>query len=151
MTLESLYNIAEIQVTYKPNTQKAERHKVTGSHAAYEVLKLAFADDLEFFESFKILLLNNANEVLGISTISKGGITGTIVDIRLILSRALAANATSLILAHNHPSGNLRPSQADEKITAKIKKAAEYLDIKVLDHLIVTAEGFHSFADNGQI
>lgn len=151
MTLESLYNIAEIKVSYAPNTTKAERHKVTGSSKAYEVFKVAFADEIEFFESFKILLLNNSNEVLGVSTISKGGITGTIVDIRLLLSRTLAANAPAIILAHNHPSGTLRPSEADKKLTQKIVKAASYLDIKVLDHIIVTAESYLSFADDGLI
>ncbi|RXG32054.1 JAB domain-containing protein [Leeuwenhoekiella marinoflava] len=151
MTLESLYNIAKIKVSYIPNALKAERHKVTGSHAAFEVLKVAFNEEMHLFESFKVLLLNNSNDVLGIYTASNGGMTGTLVDVRLILSRALVANATAMILAHNHPSGTLKPSQADKDITAKIKKAAEYLDIKVLDHLIVTAEGFHSFADNGQI
>ena len=151
MTLETLYNIAEIQVSYTPNLTKAERHRVTGSSAAYEVLKVAFTKEMHLFESFKVLLLNNSNDVLGIYTASNGGITGTLVDVRLILSRALLANATAMILAHNHPSGTLNPSQADKDITAKIKKAAEYLDIKTLDHVIVTAESYYSFADNGQL
>ena len=149
MKLEQLYNIAELKVIYKPNTKKLERHKVTGSHKAYEVLKVAFEEEMHLHESFKILLLNNSNEVLGISTISNGGLTGTLVDIRIVLSRALLANATALILSHNHPSGGLNPSQADKNITEKIKTAAGHLDIKVLDHLIVTDETFFSFADEG--
>lgn len=151
MDVSELYNIAEIKVSYVPNLKKADRHHVNGSRAAYDVLKVAFIEEMHLFESFKVLLLNNSNDVLGIYTASNGGMTGTLVDVRMILSRALVANATAMILAHNHPSGGLRPSRADEEITTKIKNAAKYLDINVLDHIIVTADAFYSFADNGQL
>ena len=98
-------------------------------------------------EEFWILYLNNSNHILLKQQLSKGGITGTLVDIRLVLKQALELNAVSIILAHNHPSGTLKPSEADKKLTQKLKKAAESLDIKVLDHLIITEKAYFSFAD----
>lgn len=96
------------------------------------------------------MYLNRANRVIGVYKVSVGGITGTVADPRLILSVALKSAATSIILAHNHPSGNLKPSRADLELTTKIKTAAQLMDITVLDHLIVTSdEGFLSFADEG--
>lgn len=100
-------------------------------------------------EVFAVLFLNRANKINHFEIISKGGISGTVADPRIILKKALEANATSLILCHNHPSGNLRPSNADEQLTLKIKTAANFCDIKVLDHLIVSDEGYYSFADEG--
>ena len=138
--------IEEIKTTYSP---KANRPKITGSGDTYTTLKPAFENCLEYFESFKIMLLNNSNEVLGFCTISEGGITGTIVDVRMIFQKALIANATSIILAHNHPSGGLKPSQADITITEKIKKAGNVLDINILDHIILTKFTYYSFADEG--
>jgi len=97
------------------------------------------------------LLLNRSNHVLGYYEVSKGGISGTVVDIRLILQAALKSNSSAILLAHNHPSGNLEVSDADLKITRKIKQAAEIMDTPVLDHLIVTENGYYSMSDNGHI
>ena len=119
--------------------------KITGSADAYALLQPVLAE-LEH-EEFWILYLNNANTVIHRSQLSKGGITGTLVDVRLVLKKALEIGAVALILAHNHPSGALSPSEADKKITAKLKTAAKYLDIKVLDHLIIIEGAFFSFAD----
>jgi DNA repair protein RadC len=105
-----------------------------------------FIGDLDH-EQFWILMLNNSNKVIYKFPLSKGGITATMVDTRLVFKSALAQSATALILAHNHPSGTLQPSQADKSITQKIKKAGELLDIKVLDHIIVTEKTYFSFAD----
>lgn len=102
-------------------------------------------------EEFWILYLNNANKVIHKSQLSKGGITGTLVDVRLVLKEALELGAVGLILAHNHPSGNLNPSTPDEKITKKLKIASEAMDIKVLDHLILSGNQFFSFADQGML
>ncbi len=102
-------------------------------------------------EVFAVVFLNQANRVNHFEIISKGGITGTVADPRVILKKALDAEATSSILCHNHPSGNLKPSRADEDLTAKIKEAARYLDIKVMDHLIVSEQGYYSFSDEGLI
>ena len=102
-------------------------------------------------EVFVVVFLNRANKVLHHETISEGGITGTVADPRIILKKALEHNATSIILSHNHPSGNLKPSRQDEELTYKIKEAAKYLDIAVTDHIIVSDEGYFSFADEGMI
>ncbi|MBN8859643.1 MAG: DNA repair protein RadC [Sphingobacteriales bacterium] len=100
-------------------------------------------------EVFIVLFLNQANKVNHTEVISKGGITGTVADTRVILKKALEEDAVSIVLCHNHPSGRVRPSRADEILTQKIKEAAKYFDIRVLDHIIVSEEGFYSFADEG--
>ena len=101
------------------------------------------------YEVFAVLYLNKANKVNHFEIVSRGGLTGTVADPRIILKIALEQEATSIILCHNHPSGNLKPSKADEALTQKIKSAAAYLDILVMDHLIVSEEGFFSFSDDG--
>jgi DNA repair protein RadC len=101
------------------------------------------------YEVFAVLFLNKANKINHFEIISRGGLTGTVADPRIILKIALEQEATSIVLCHNHPSGNLKPSKADEELTQKIKNAARFLDILVMDHLIVSEEGFYSFADGG--
>ena len=108
-------------------------------------------DSITLYESFYMLSLNNANNVTDYSLISKGGITGTLVDIRILAKLALDTLAVSVILIHNHPSGTLRPSQADINLTKKIKSGLELLDIKVLDHIIITENEYFSFADENMI
>ena len=100
-------------------------------------------------EVFAAIYLNSAGKVLKFDILSQGGLTGTVADPRIIIKKALEENAVSIILGHNHPSGNLRPSKADEEFTHKIKEGAQYLDIKLLDHIIVSEEGYYSFADKG--
>lgn len=126
----------------------------TNVSCSADVAKLAreiFPVDLEIREAMLVLLLNNSNQTIGFSIASIGGITGTVVDVRLILRDALLTQATNLILVHNHPSGSLKPSQADLTITEKVKKAVEMMDIRLLDHLILTKDEFYSFADFGQL
>ncbi len=101
------------------------------------------------YEVFAAVYLNRANKINHFEIISKGGLTGTVADPRIILKKALENEATSVVLCHNHPSGNLKPSKADEELTLKIKEAAKYLDIKILDHIIVSEDGYFSFADEG--
>lgn len=101
------------------------------------------------YEVFAVLFLNRANKINHFEIISRGGITGTVADPRMILKKALENDAVSLVLSHNHPSGSLKPSRADEELTLKIKEAAKYFDIKILDHIIVSEEGYYSFADEG--
>jgi DNA repair protein RadC len=103
------------------------------------------------YEVFAVLFLNRANKINHFEIISRGGITGTVADPRIILKKALEQDATSIVLSHNHPSGSLRPSRADEELTQKIKEAAKYFDIKVIDHIIVSEDGYYSFADEGLI
>ena len=102
--------------------------------------------------AFVILLLNRSNSVLGIMEVSKGGISGTVTDVRVILQAAIKSNASGIILCHNHPSGNINPSESDSKLTQKIKEAGQLMDIQLLDHIIITKEDrCYSFADNGPI
>jgi DNA repair protein RadC len=123
----------------------SKTHPVRQSSDAFGMLKPLFADLRH--EEFWVLYLNNANHVKYSFQVSKGGLTGTLVDVRLILQKALETGAVGLILAHNHPSGNLRPSKADIQITRKTKKAASVMDIRLLDHLIVHGSEYYSFAD----
>jgi len=122
-----------------------QKKKITSSASAFEVLQPILGDLPH--EEFWIIYLNNSNKILETSQLSKGGITGTVVDIRLAFKKAIQIGAVALILAHNHPSGTLKPSQADKQITKKIKAAGDSLDIKVLDHLIVIEKAYFSFAD----
>jgi len=119
--------------------------KITSSKTVFETMQ-PIVGELSH-EEFWILYLNNSNKIIKKNQLSKGGITGTLVDVRLVLKTALEYGATSLILCHNHPSGTLKPSQADKDITQKLKKGAQSLDIKVLDHLIITEQSYFSFAD----
>ncbi|RKN79611.1 RadC family protein [Ulvibacterium marinum] len=119
--------------------------KIGSSRDAFELLHPTMGE-LEH-EEFWILYLNNANKVLHMAQLSKGGITGTLVDVRLVMKQALELGAVALILAHNHPSGNLRASKADQEITQKLQLAAAALDLKVLDHLIIVQKDYLSFAD----
>lgn len=106
---------------------------------------------MELVEEFKVMFLNRAYKVLGIYQLCSGGITGTVADRRFIFAAALKLNTCALILAHNHPSGNMQPSRSNEELRCIIKEAGKFLDIKVLDHLILSSEGYYSFADSGVI
>jgi DNA repair protein RadC len=125
--------------------------KITTPEEAAAFIRQFYFDDIEIFESFFILLLNQANKTIGYSKISQGGISGTVVDIRIIAKYAIESLATSVILAHNHPSGNLNPSSADIKITEKIESGLKILDIKVYDHIILSADSFYSFKTNNDL
>lgn len=144
--------VTEIQISYKSGVRVSERPKITCSEDAYQILKQNWnPDTIELREEFKILLLNRANNVLGWVDISSGGVSGTVADPKLIFSVALKANACGIILAHNHPSGNLKPSEADISLTTKLKQCGILLEISVLDHLIITEDSYFSFADEGMI
>lgn len=120
---------------------------VTSSHDIAQYLQVKLKDYRH--EVFAVLYLNKANRINHFEIISEGGVTGTVADPKIILKRALEENAVHLILCHNHPSGSLKPSRADELLTSKIKEAARYLDMTVLDHIIVSEMGYYSFADEG--
>ena len=120
---------------------------VTGSASVAKYLQARLMDLPH--EVFAVVFLNRANRIRHFEVISVGGITGTVADPRIILKKALEEDAVSLILCHNHPSGNLRPSRADEELTSKIRNAAKYFDINILDHIIVSTDGYYSFADEG--
>lgn len=140
--------IAEIKISYSHKVKPSEQVKVDCSRDAYRYSTGRWPD-MDYCERFAVLLLSRSNRVLGLAWISQGGISGTLIDVRLIFQAALKANASSIILLHNHPSGQLEASDADIRITRKIKTGADTLDISVLDHLIITSENFISLADEG--
>lgn len=122
---------------------------VTGSASVAKYLQARLMDLPH--EVFAVVFLNRANRIRHFEIVSVGGITGTVADPRIILKKALEEDAVSLILCHNHPSGNLKPSRADEELTTKIRNAAKYFDINILDHIIVSTDGYYSFADEGNL
>lgn len=139
--------IAEVKVSYSNNNTR--KLKINNSKESYDVLIACWnKHTIELQEEFKVLLLNRNNQLIGIYSLSKGGMAGTVVDAKLVFSVTLKCSASSIIIVHNHPSGNLKPSEADINITSKLKKAGEYLDIVLLDHLIITKDDFYSFSDN---
>jgi DNA repair protein RadC len=145
-----LYNVAEVELIYKSKVKASERPQICSSKDAYKVLIQLWDDNkIEFVEQFKVLFLNKANKVLGAYEASTGGISGTVADPRVIFAAALKANCCAIIVSHNHPSGNLKPSRQDEELTQKLKQAGQLLDIKLLDHVIITNEAYFSFADEG--
>lgn len=142
--------VAEVELVYKTKVKASERPIIKSSKDCYATfMKVWDENRIEFQEEFKVLLLNRANHVMGVYEASAGGITGTVADPRLILAAAVKSLSVSIVLGHNHPSGSLRPSGADEELTRKIREAAKYHDIKVVDHIIVCNEGYYSFADEG--
>jgi DNA repair protein RadC len=145
--------IAEVQLIYKSKVKASDRKKICCSSDAYKIfLENWNPEIIEFVEEFKILLLNRANSVLGIMEVSRGGISGTITDVRLVFQAAIKANASGIICGHNHPSSNMNPSESDNRITQKIKEAGHILDIQLLDHIILGPDGdYYSYADNGRI
>ena len=140
--------VAALELGRRRRTEEAlEKKKISSSSSVFELMQPVIGDLPH--EEFWIVYLNNSNKVIDRFQLSKGGITGTLVDVRLALKKALELGATSIILAHNHPSGNLNPSTSDKQLTQKLKTAGESLDIKVLDHVIVTEKSYFSFADEG--
>jgi DNA repair protein RadC len=143
---KSISIIAALELGRRRRGEEAiEKKQVTSSSSVFELMQPIIGELSH--EEFWIVYLNNSNKVLKKIQLSKGGIVGTLVDVRLVLKAALQIDAVGLILTHNHPSGSLIPSQADKKITQKLKIASETIDIKVLDHLIITEKAYFSFAD----
>lgn len=140
--------IAALELGRRRREEEAiELKKITSSKVVFELMQPIIGELPH--EEFWILYLNNSNKVIYKTQLSKGGITGTVVDIRLVFKMALEYNATSIILTHNHPSGKLQASDADIQITKKLKLAGQQLDITILDHIIITENGFYSFQDEG--
>jgi len=142
--------VSEIKVSY--SNKNPSKVKVTNSRVIFDLIINHWdLDIIEYQEEVKIILLNRSNIVLGIYEMSKGGITGSVVDIRIVLGVALKCGASNIIMIHNHPSGKLLPSDSDKTITKKLKQACEILDVTLLDHLIISTNGYYSFADSGQL
>jgi DNA repair protein RadC len=146
--------------TYKSNIdqyflrkEKADlkRVQVTNSEIAYKYIKEFYFNDIEIYESFFILIVNRANTTIGFAKISQGGTAGTVIDVKIIAKYCIEGLAHGVILAHNHPSGNIKPSEQDKQITSTTKNALSLFDIKVLDHIILTEDNYFSFSDEGLI
>lgn len=143
--------VAEIQLKYKP---KMSPQLVTSSTDIYQFLmnRVYDEDTIGYKESFKVLLLNNSLKVIGFATVSEGGLTATIVDVRVVMQVALVCNATAIVLTHNHPSGITCPSVQDDNITRQIKEACKIMNISLIDHVIVTPfDGYYSYSDQGRL
>lgn len=143
------FTMPEITISYKDNVKASERVKILSSETSYSYLKPFYIECMEHHEESHVMFLNRANKALGVSLISKGGMAETVMDVKIILQTALKVHASGIILSHNHPSGNLRPSEPDKQITSKIKEACKVLDLHLLDHIILTEESYYSFADEG--
>jgi DNA repair protein RadC len=142
-------NLAEIEISYSRNIT-TNNTKISCSRDADQVLRRIFPS-LQHREYFYMLCLDRASQVLGFFQVSVGGMNGTIADIRIIFQTAIKANASGIIISHNHPSGNLQPSEADKALTKKIVEAGKLMDISILDHLILSNDGYFSFADENLI
>jgi len=150
--IQNIQHLAEVELIYKTKVKPSDRLKISASSDAYSIFSQTWdTNTIELCEEFKILLLNRAHKVLGILNLSKGGVSGTVADPKLIFVAAIKANASGIILAHNHPSGNLQPSQADIDLTKKCKEGGRLLEIQVLDHIILTTEKYYSMADEGML
>lgn len=142
--------VAEIELVYKSTVKAADRAVITSAAEAVSLFRRDWNErTIELLETCKALYLNRACKVIGIYPVSTGGITGTVVDVRLVIAAAIRLAACQIILAHNHPSGSLSPSLADQQTTQKIKHVANCLDIELRDHIILTKDAFYSFADEG--
>ena len=150
--LKSLFQVSEIEITYKNKTPYHDRLRIDTPWMAYDVLQSTWdAGKIELLEQFKILLLDHSCNCLGISEVGSGGMSDVTIDPKIVFATALQAKATRLILAHNHPSGVLRPSEADLLTTRRMVKAGQILDLPVVDHLIITPQGYYSFSEHGHM
>lgn len=150
ITTQDWNMVSEVELMYKSKVKPSQRPQIKKSSDVQELLRQIWDENkIELMEQFKVILLNRNNRVLGFFEASSGGVSGTVADPKLIFMAALKMNACALIIAHNHPSGNKLPSEADKSLTLKIKEGAKLLDMSLLDHIIVTTEECFSFADEG--
>lgn len=147
----SEYRIAEVELTYKPSVPYKDRKKLRSSNEVDKLLRVIIGDRMEYKELFVVLYVDKAGHMSGYNVHATGGIDGCQVDIRQILQGALLTNSTAIIIAHNHPSGNLNPSWQDLSLTNSIQKAYETLQIRLVDHILITSESYHSFKDNAEL
>ncbi len=147
-----IHNFEEIRIAYQPKLAKRELPKITSSSEAADILRPLYNEEtIEYTEQFIVLFMNRANKPIGWKCIAQGGLDTVAIDIRTIFQGALLMNGHAIIVSHNHPSGNLKPSHADVRLTERLKNAGKILEIPLLDHIIITTDGYYSFADNGEI
>jgi DNA repair protein RadC len=152
LSKQSVLAVAEIELVYKSMVKPSQRSQLRSTPEMYEMLLANWdLNKIEFIEQFKVIFLSRSLRVLGMYEMSTGGTAGTVVDIKLLFISALKINAHFIVVSHNHPSGNFTPSNADKKLTQKIKQAGCILDIHLLDHIIITQEGYFSFTDEGML
>lgn len=143
--------LPELTLKYRHN-ETIQKVQIRSASDSERVLRQMYdADTLEYLEACIVIYLNRANKTIGWMKVSQGGITGTVVDARIIIATALKVGACGIIISHNHPSGNLEPSSADDKLTMRLNDGCNLLDIKLLDHLIITAEGYYSYSEMGKL
>lgn len=147
---QDLYNVSEVQLIFKNRVKRKKRPHIRTSTEAHAILRTAWDDNrIGLLEEFKILMLNRSGHCLGVSNISVGGVSGCVVDPKIVFATALKANASSIILAHNHPSGNPKPSEHDIRLTNKLVEGGRHLDISVIEHIIMTPTHYYSMGDDG--
>ncbi|MBK9632894.1 MAG: JAB domain-containing protein [Saprospiraceae bacterium] len=147
-----LLQVAEVKVQYLPKPPLSNQPKVHNSADAEKILRYNWSNDMELIEEFNVLFLNRANNVKGILRLSRGGLTGTVADPRILFGAALKGLASAIIASHNHPSGTLKPSSQDIELTKKLKEIGKLHDIQLIDHIILAPHsGFYSFADEGML
>lgn len=147
-----MFAVTEVELVYRNKVRQADRLKIATAENAYDIFLSAWdRNKIDLVEQFLIMLIDRGNHVLGVSNISTGGISACLVDPKIVFATALKGKASGIIMAHNHPSGNLKPSNADIALTEKLKEGGKLLDIQVLDHLIVTPQTFYSFANEGLV
>lgn len=149
--MQHLFSVSEVELTYKNKVKASDRPQITSSRTAFDILLFNWSDQIEYQEEFNVLLLNRANRVIGFYNVSKGGQSSTVVDAKVVFAAALKSSSSYLVLAHNHPSLNLQPSLADIQLTKKLVEGAKLLDLKIIDHLIITPYSYYSFADEGKL
>ena len=151
--MEGVYKVCDVKLTYNTKVKSSERAVVKDSNSAYSLLigHVYDPETIQHREYMKLILLNRAHKVLGIAHISEGGLDSTSADIRIIMQAAILGNASAIILAHNHPSGNIQPSMQDDQVTKRVKEIAKLIGINLLDHLIITDETYYSYSENGRI
>jgi len=150
MISEQLFKVTEIDIVYRNKVKAKDRLKIKSSKDAYQILLQAWdMNKMDFQEEFAILLMNRAGHCLGIAPICSGARAACLIDPKIVYTAAIKGGATSLILSHNHPSGNLEISKLDEDLTRKLCEAGRFLEIDILDHIIMTSDGYLSFADEG--
>lgn len=149
-SLSNLFSVAEVELIYRNKIRQQDKRIISEASHAYDIFLSSWdMEKINLVEQFSILLLDRSNTCLGLSKVATGGVTACFVDPRIVFGTALKARACGLIMAHNHPSGKLKPSNADIALTSKFKEAGKLLEISVLDHLIVTPNDYFSFANEG--
>lgn len=147
-----MFAIGEVFLGYKTKVEVKDALVISSSELSNQLFREVWdSSQLTLRESFKAVFLNTSNRAVNFYSLSDGGVSGTVVDTRLLLQAAILSNASSIIICHNHPSGNLNPSEADRKVTKKVKEAALLFDIMLLDHIILTEDDYFSFADSGMM